>query len=65
MIAGKGFGKSVNKPLGLFLGYCRYDGHPSMRPSLADDPVPQKDEAVVDVGDMGLLHVQRQLQLTF
>jgi len=36
-----------------------------MCPTLADDPVLQKDEAVIDVGDMGLFHVQRQLQLTF
>lgn len=65
MIAGKGFGELANKPLGLFLGYRRDDGHPSMRPTLADDPVPQKDEAVIDVCDMSFLHVQRQLQLTF
>ena len=63
MIAGEGFGQSANKPLGLFLGYRRDDGHASVRPSLANDPVPQKDEAVIDVGDMGLFHIQRQLQL--
>lgn len=65
MIAGEGFGKFANKPLGLFLGYGRDDGHASMRPSLANDPVPQKDKAVVDVGDMGLGHIQRQLQSAF
>src|SRR5450631_261310 len=27
--------------------------------------MPQKDEAVIDVGDMGFLHIQRQLQLAF
>lgn len=36
-----------------------------MRPSLTNDPVPQKDEAIIDVCDMGLLHVQRHLQLAF
>ncbi len=65
MIAGKGLGQSADKPLGLFLGYCRDDGHLSTSPSLANDPVAQKDEAIVDVSDMGLLHVQRQLQLAF
>src|SRR5262245_39620153 len=27
--------------------------------------MPQKDEAVIDVSDMGFVHIQRQLQLTF
>ena len=27
--------------------------------------MPQKDEAVIDVGDTGFLHIQRQLQLAF
>src|SRR5260370_9422295 len=27
--------------------------------------MPQKDEAIIDVGDMGFLHIQRQLQLAF
>ena len=65
MIAGKGLGQSANKRLCLFLGYCRDDGHVSVRPPLADDPMPQKDEAVIDVGDMGLFHIQRQLQAVF
>lgn len=64
MIAGKGFGQLANKRLGLFLGYRRDDGHAPVRPSLANDPVSQKDEPVVDVGDMGLLHIQRKLQAT-
>ncbi len=62
MIAGKGLGQSASKRLGLFLGYRRNDGHTSVRPSLANDPVPEKDEPVVDVSDMGLFHIQRQLQ---
>ena len=27
--------------------------------------MPQEDKAVIDVGDMGFVHIQRQLQLTF
>lgn len=27
--------------------------------------MPQKDEAIIDVGDMGFLHIQRQFQLAF
>ncbi|WP_187436518.1 hypothetical protein [Bradyrhizobium hipponense] len=27
--------------------------------------MPQKDEAIIDVDDMGFVHIQRQLQLTF
>src|SRR4029077_9695529 len=65
MIAGKGFSEPANKPLGLFLGYRCDDGHASVRPSLANDPVPQKDEAVIDVGDMGFLHIQHQFQIAF
>src|SRR5215510_11299691 len=65
MIAGKGFSEPANKPLRLFLGYRCDDGHAPVRPSLANDPVPQKDEAVIDVGDMGFLHIQHQFQLAF
>jgi hypothetical protein len=65
MIAGEGLGQFANKPLGLLLGYRRDDRHTSVRPSLANDSVPQKDEAIVDVGDMGFVHIQRQLQFTF
>lgn len=63
MIAGKGFSEPANKPLRLFLGYRCDDGHAPVRPSLANDPVPQKDEAVIDVSDRGFLHIQRQFQL--
>src|SRR6516162_209104 len=65
MITGKGFSEPANKPLRLFLGYRCDDGHAPVRPSLANDPVPQKDEAVIDVGDMGFLHIQHQFQLAF
>src|SRR5215471_12175196 len=65
MIAGEGFNEPANKPLRLFLGYRCDDGHAPVRPSLANDPVPQKDEAVIDVGDMGFLHIQHQFQLAF
>lgn len=65
MIAGKGLGQFANKRLGLFLGYRRDDGHMPVRPPLANDPMPQKDEPVIDVGDMGLFHIQRQLQTVF
>lgn len=65
MIAGKGLGQFANKRLGLFLGYRRDDGHVPVRPSLANDPMLQKDEPVIDVGDMGLFHIQRQLQAVF
>src|SRR6218665_1334449 len=65
MIAGKGLGQSASKRLGLFLGYRRDDGHVPVRPSLSDDPMPQKDKPVIDVGDMGLFHIQRQLQAVF
>jgi hypothetical protein len=36
-----------------------------MRPSLSNDAVPQKDEPIVDVGDMGFVHIQRQFQAAF
>lgn len=65
MIAGKSLGQLVNKRLGLFLGYCRNDGHASVRPSLANDPMPQKDKPIIDMGNMGLVHIQRQLQAAF
>ena len=65
MIAGKDLGQSANKRLGLLLGYRRDDGHVPVRPSLANDTVPQKDKPVIDVGDMGLLHIQPQLQAAF
>jgi len=32
---------------------------------LSNDPVPQKDEPVIDVGDIGFLHIQRQFQSAF
>ena len=63
MIAGENLGQFASKRLGLLLGYRRNDGHSSARPSLANDPVPQKDKPVIDVGDMGFIHVQRQFQM--
>ena len=65
MIAGESFGQFVSERLGFLLGYRRDDGHASARSPLADDPVSEEDEPVVDVGDMGFLHIQRQLQAAF
>lgn len=57
--------QSVRECLGPLFGYGRDDRHPPARSPLANDPMPQKDEAIIDVGDMGFLHIQRQLQLAF
>src|SRR5271156_7169671 len=65
MITGEGFCQFASKCLGLLLGYRRDNRHSAMRSAFANDPVPKKDKAVIDVGDMGLLHIQRQLQLAF
>ena len=65
MITGEGFCQFASKCFGLLLGYRRDDRHSAPRSAFANDPVPKKDKAVIDVGDMGLLHIQRQLQFTF
>src|SRR5262249_6042581 len=62
MIAGKGFSEPANKPLRLFLGDRCDDGHAPVRPSPANVPVSQKDEAVMAVGTTGFLHIQHQFQ---
>jgi hypothetical protein len=44
----------------------RRDGpHATPWSPLADDAVAQKDEAIIHVRDMGLLHVERELELIF
>src|ERR1700739_525402 len=65
MITGEGFCHFTSKCLGLLLGYRRDNRHSSMRSAFPNDPVYQKDKAIIDVGDMGFLHIQRQLQLAF
>src|SRR3546814_10628714 len=65
MIAGERLDQSASEGLGFLLGYRRDHGHASARSPSADNPVPEEHEPVVDVGDMGLVHIQRQLQVAF
>lgn len=46
-------------------GYRARRPHRSTRPSFSDDPVPKENKAVVDVRNMGFLHIQRQLGRAF
>ena len=62
MIAGESVGHSASEGLCFLLGYRRDHGHASARSPLADNAVPEEDEAIVDVGDMGPVHIQRQFQ---
>jgi hypothetical protein len=64
MIAGEHLDQSVSEGLGFLPRYRVDHGHASLRP-LSNNPMPQKDEPVIDVGDMGFLHIQRQFQAAF
>jgi len=63
MIAGEGLEQSASEGLGFVLEYRRDHGQASARSPPADDPVSEEHEPVVDVGDMGFVHIQRQLQV--
>src|ERR1700759_1047215 len=56
MIAGERIDQSPREGLCFHLRYRRDYGHASARSPLTDNSVPKEDEAVVDVGDMGLVH---------
>jgi hypothetical protein len=45
--------------------YRRNGPHAAAWFSLADDPVPEKDKAVVPVRDMGFRHIEREFQFAF
>ena len=59
----------LDQPLGkapiLLPRNGRYRPHAAAWSSLADDSVAEEDEAIVHMRDMGLLHIQRELQLVF
>ncbi|CND50114.1 Uncharacterised protein [Yersinia pseudotuberculosis] len=48
-----------------FLADRRYHSHITVTTAFADDPVPQKDKAVINMGDPGLVHVQPEFKTVF
>jgi hypothetical protein len=61
VIARQGFDKFLCKSPVLRPRY-RCDGpHAATRSSLTDDPVTEKDKAVVHVSNMGFRHIEREL----
>ena len=65
MIAGECLDQAMSEGLGFLLGYGGDHGHTPARSPLTNDPVSQEDEPVIDVGDMGFVHIQRQFQAVF
>src|SRR5699024_8058926 len=43
----------------------RHRAHPASGTSLADNAVSQENKAIVDVGNTGFIHIQRQTQIIF
>jgi hypothetical protein len=65
VITGERFDQSVTEGLGFLPGNRGDHVRASARSPFANDPVPQKDEPVIDVCDMALIHIQRQFQASF
>ncbi len=65
VITGERFDQSVTEGPGFLSGDRGDHGHASARSPFANDPVPQKNEPVIDVCNMALIHIQRQFQSPF
>lgn len=44
---------------------CRHHPHIAVTTAFTDAPMTQKDKAVIDIGDSGLVHVQPEFQAVF
>src|SRR5664279_1561010 len=57
VIAGESIGHPVSERFGFLPGYRSDCHHAPGRSPLSDNPVSQEDKTVVDVRDMGFIHI--------
>lgn len=63
--AGECGGQLPRQTSALFLGNGRNRAHHTSWPPLTNNPMLQKGESVIDMREMGFVHMQRQLQMPF